>query len=205
MKGNASATYTAELFDGDNSRQISKTFTVGTDWSRVELSYPADTTGAFDDDNANSFNLNIWIHCGSNYKSGTLNSSAWASNTTANRVSSSNTSFVDSTDRTFFITGVQLEVGQNATTFEHEPYVRTLEKCQRYYFYITEALYGGYGGSSAADYSTIWFPVTMRIDPTMAGAGSSNTVQNVTPDFAQLYKVGNYAVWNQDANATAEL
>ena len=57
VKGNASATYVAELYDGDNNRQISKTFSVTTDWTRVELTYPADTTGAFNDDNALSLSL----------------------------------------------------------------------------------------------------------------------------------------------------
>ena len=59
VKGNASATYVAELYDNDNTRQISKTFNVTTDWTRVELTYPADTTGAFDDDNALSLYLLI--------------------------------------------------------------------------------------------------------------------------------------------------
>lgn len=181
VKGNASATYTAELFDGDNSRQISKTFTVGTDWSRVELSYPADTTGAFDDDNANSFNLNIWIHAGSNYKSGTLNSSAWASNTTANRVSSSNTSFVDSTDRTFFITGVQLEIGQNPTEFEHEPFGVTLEKARRYFQRVisenTYALFGhGYVYSSTSMQAAVMLTTKLRAIPTFASNGNFRIV-----------------------------
>jgi len=131
VKGNASATYVAELFDADNTRQISKTFSVTTDWTRIELSFPADTTGALDDDTADSFRLNIWLHGGSNYTSGTLNSSAWASSTNANRAVGIS-SFFDSTDRTFFITGVQLEIGQNPTEFEREPFERTLSKCQRY-------------------------------------------------------------------------
>ena len=59
VKGNASATYVCELYDGDNNRQISKTFSVTTDWTRIELSFPADTTGALDDDNAVSLYLNI--------------------------------------------------------------------------------------------------------------------------------------------------
>ena len=131
VKGNASATYVVELYDTDNSRQVSKSFTVGTDWSRVELSFPADTTGAFDDDNASSLEMFIWLHAGSNFTSGTL-SETWSSVTNANRAVGIS-SFFDSTDRTFFITGVQLEVGQNPTEFEHEPYERTLQKCQRYY------------------------------------------------------------------------
>ena len=43
VKGNASATYVCELADQDNGRQISKTFNVTTDWTRVELNFPADT------------------------------------------------------------------------------------------------------------------------------------------------------------------
>ena len=49
-----------------NDRQCSKTFNVTTDWTRIKLTFPADTTGAFDDDNATSLNLNFHLHAGSN-------------------------------------------------------------------------------------------------------------------------------------------
>ena len=124
-KGNASATYVAELYDYDNNRTVSKTFSVTTDWTRIELSMGADTTGAFDDDNAVSLYLNIWLHGGSNYTGGTLNTS-WNAVTQANRAVGIS-SFFDSTDRTFFITGVQVEVGQNPTEFEVEPFGVTQE------------------------------------------------------------------------------
>ena len=133
VKGNASATYTCELEDGDNSRRVAKEFSVTTDWTRVELSFPADTTGAFDDDNALSLSLNIFLHGGNNFTSGTFSANTWESISNTTRLSDSQTSFFDSTSRTFFITGLQLEVGQNPTTFEHEPFERTLAKCQRYY------------------------------------------------------------------------
>ncbi len=132
VKGNASATYVCELFDEDNSRQCSKTFNVTTDWTRVELTFPADTTGAFDDDNNSSLLLIIFLHAGSTFAGGTLNSSSFASVTNANRAAGGS-SFFDSTDRTFFITGVQLEVGQNPTEFESEPFDVTLIKSKRYY------------------------------------------------------------------------
>ena len=131
VKGNASATYVAEIFD-ENDRQCSKTFNVTTDWTRIKLSFPADTTGTLDDDNATSLFINFHLHGGSNFTSGTLNSSAFASVTQANRAVGIS-SIYDSTARTFFITGVQLEVGQNCTEFEHEPFERTLAKCLRYY------------------------------------------------------------------------
>jgi hypothetical protein len=131
VKGNASATYVCELFDGDNTRHVCSTFNVTTDWTRVEITFPADTTGAFDNDNAASLYLQIFLHAGSNFSSGTL-PATWASKTNANRAAGGS-SFFDSTDRTFFITGVQLEVGQNATEFEHEPFETTLIKCKRYF------------------------------------------------------------------------
>ncbi len=74
-----------------------------------------------------------WLAAGSNFTSGTQNTSAFASNTSANRVSSSIVNMSSSTDNEFLLTGVQLEVGQNPTSFEHEPIERTLEKCQRYF------------------------------------------------------------------------
>jgi hypothetical protein len=131
VKGNASATYVAELMDNDNSnRHVNKTFSVTTDWTRVELSLPADTTGALDDDNANSLDLNIWLHAGSDRTSGSLQTT-WGALAQANRCVGIS-SFFSSTSNTFFITGVQLEVGQNPTEFEHEPYDVTLKKCNRY-------------------------------------------------------------------------
>ena len=165
VKGNASATYVAELMDNDNTRQVSKSFTVGTDWTRVELTFPADTTGAFDDDNAASLDLMIWLHGGSTYTSGTL-SETWTSRTDANRAVGIS-SFFDSTDRTFFITGVQLEVGQNATEFEHEPFERTLSKCQRYYQVIGFNIQD-YPPTSGYLDCQINFPTEMRAVPSAA-------------------------------------
>ena len=178
VKGNASATYVCELFDADNSRQISKTFNVTTDWTRVELTFPADTTGAFDDDNASSLALVIHLNAGSNYTSGTINSGSWASSTNANRVGSGTTSFFDSTDRTFFITGVQLEVGQNCTEFEHiNNFGEELAKCYRYYY--RESLGGlGIGNSyanGAWNYVGMIIPVTMRADPTASYSGGTGS------------------------------
>ena len=194
VKGNASATYVCELFDADNSRQISKTFNVTTDWTRVELSFPADTTGAFDDDNAQSLALVIWLHAGSTYSSGTLNSSAWASTTNANRAAGIS-SFFDSTDRTFFITGVQLEVGQNPTEFEHEPFERTMAKARRYFFRQDDSdnsacinAAGWTSGGAGYAYGAYFFDTIMRAKPTgsfsgnflvLEGGSSSDSTENL--------------------------
>ena len=132
VKGNASATYVCELEDIDNSRNNTQAFSVTTDWTRVILTFDGDTTGALDDDVNRSFNVNFWLHGGSTYSSGTFASNTWASRTDANRYAGSRTSFFDSTDRTFFITGVQMEIGSQATPFEHRSFGEELRLCQRY-------------------------------------------------------------------------
>lgn len=169
VKGNASATYVAELYDHDNTRQVSKTFSVTTNWSRVELFFPADTTGAFDDNNALSLTLQIWLHAGSTYSGGTLNTT-WGSVTQANRAAGIS-SFFDSTNRTFFMTGVQLEVGDTATDFEHRTFGDEVVRCQRYFNYTRHG-----GTSSNAGLSNsygMYLPqAPMRANPTATAVGN---------------------------------
>tara|TARA_B100000963_G_scaffold313742_1_gene291865 strand:- start:927 stop:2030 length:1104 start_codon:yes stop_codon:yes gene_type:complete len=131
VKADSSATYVAELFDADNTRHVCSTFSVTTDWTRVEISFPADTTGAFNDDNGDSLYLNIWLQAGTDFTSGTL-PSTWASKTNANRAVGIS-KFGSATSDTFFLTGVQIEIGQNPTEFESEPFETTFKKCQRYF------------------------------------------------------------------------
>ena len=164
VKGNASATYAVELFDS-NSRQASKLFNVTTDWTRVELTFDADTTGTIADDNTQGLELNFWLHAGTNFTSGTLNQTFAANNNTNRAVGIS--SLFDSTDRTFFITGVQLEVGQNPTSFEHEPFEMTMRKCQRY-FQKTNAQFhlAGRGTGSTTGIASVPLTVPLRASPT---------------------------------------
>ena len=215
VKGNASATYICELLDQDNGRQCSKTFNVTTDWTRIELTFPADTTGTFDDDNARSLNFNIALHAGSTYTSGTLNSSAFASTTNANRYVGGS-SFFDSTDRTFFITGVQLEVGQNPTAFEHEPVERTFNKCYRYFLSVARGRASARGNDTGTEQVAFShaFPVRMRASPTMTNvaverSGCShqqftNVNENHMADMLDVTTTG-YWYYNDGYTADAEL
>ena len=175
VKGNASATYTVELEDRDNTRYNSQEFPVTTDWVRISRTFVADTTGTLDDDNAESLRLNFWLHGGSNYTGGTHTDNVW--HTTDNqRVGDGASSFFDSTDRTFFLTGVQLEVGQNATEFEHEPFERTLAKCQRYFYTEVDpdgSMFSlvGFTDSSGSAYIQHIHSPEMRADPTLSTTG----------------------------------
>jgi len=132
VKGNAAATYVCELSDTDSDRSITQAFTVTTDWVKKTLTFPGDTTGAMDDDTAMSLQLIFWLHGGSTYTSGTFSDNTWTSETSANRYAGSRTSIFDATSRTFFITGVQMEVGSQATPFEHRSFGEEMLLCKRY-------------------------------------------------------------------------
>ena len=171
VKGNASATYVLELYDADNNRHVSKSFSVTSSWNRVILTYPADTTGTFDDDNAQSLRLFLWLHSGSTYAGGTLDTT-W--HTTAANRAAGISSFFDSTDRTLFITGLQMEVGSQATPFEHRSFGEELALCQRYYFQVN-GIGSEYATMGAGQmYQTTTFlghfqtPVPMRTRPSFS-------------------------------------
>ena len=165
VKGNASATFAVELFDNDNSRQASQLFSVTTDWTRVTKTFTPDTTGAFDDNNEASLLLAFWLHGGSNFTSGTL-SSTFVSSNNVNRAAGIS-SFFDSTDRTFFITGVQVEVGEQVTPFEHRSVGEELALCQRYYY--QSPIYTDYPAFNYAGNGITCVPlaVHMRASPTI--------------------------------------
>ena len=172
VKANASATYTIELKSGDGgtNRMNSHEFSVTTGWTRITKTFVGDTSQALDDDNNTSIQFNLWLHGGSDYTGGTHTDNVW--HTTNNqRVGDSQTSFFDSTSRTFFITGIQMEIGEKATEFEHEPYETTLLKASRYYHRITfdngsNRSFPSYNSSTTQIIANHTYPVPMRSRPT---------------------------------------
>jgi len=134
MKTNKAFTFMCELDDTDNNRVNTQQFTTSTSWTRHILTFVGDTTGTFDDDNARSMQLNFWIHAGSNFTGGTYSSNTWQSRATSDNMRAVGIgSFYDNTDNELHLTGVQLEVGEQATPFEHRSVGEELALCQRYY------------------------------------------------------------------------
>ena len=193
VKANAAFTFGCELFDNDNSRQISKTFSTTTDWVRHEITFPADTTGAFADDNALSLQLQFWLHAGSDFTSGTLNSTSWASNTDANRAVGIG-SFFSSTSNDFYITGVQLEVGDTATDFEHRSFADELQRCKRYFQIYGNTAYhpffeaGSYNTTNAVGFYML--DGSMRASPTTSTAGTFQASNYTTSALSSLTNYG---------------
>jgi len=191
VKANAVFNFGVELFDNDNTRQITKLFATTTSWVKHSITFPADTTGAFDDDNALSLGLNFWLHAGSTFAGGTLNSSSWASSTNANRAAGIS-SFYSSTDNEFFLTGVQMEIGSQATPFEHRSFGEELLLCQRYYQTINphvNAIYAsGYQANSERVSQVHRLGVEMRASPSCTVNGTFTVSNASQPVFTSFNK-----------------
>ena len=192
VKANAAKTYGLEVFESNSSRQCTKLFNVTTDWTRVVLTFPADVddgSSPIPDTTAEGLVLQWQLHAGSNYTSGTLNSSAFADNVNANRAVGID-SFYSSTSNTFFITGIQLEVGDTATDFEHRTFGDELSRCQRYcqrlpsndqadgdaYSSITH----GFSDSTTTASCFLTLPTTMRVEPTITVSGNWRVIHENT-------------------------
>jgi len=203
VKASGAFNFILELFDRDNTRGVSKLFSTTTSWVKHSITIPADTTGAFDDDNANSMDLAFWLHAGSNYTSGTLQT-AWVSNTNANRAAGIS-SFVSSTDNEFFITGVQMEIGDISNpVFEHKTFAEELAACQRYYHEIHPKVNAvavrGYNSSGAVVGARFQNPVTMRTEPTCVVKGTF-AVSNMAQPVFQTFDTGGCTLGSATASA----
>ena len=136
VKSAKTGTYIIELFDGDNNRSISQAYTISSanTWEKKVLSFAGDTTGVFDNDNVLSLYLFFWLVAGTNYTSGTLNTS-WGAYTNADRAVGQ-VNLADSTSNDWYITGVQLEVGtfdaNSIPDFQFEDVGTSLMRCMRY-------------------------------------------------------------------------
>ena len=160
------------------------TITDPTNWNRYTVTIPGNSNIQIDDNASAGLDIFFSYYTGSNKI--TSSEGTWSS-TNAYRTSDS-TNFFDSTSNDMFLTGVQLEVGDTATTFEHKSEQEELLRCYRYYYKMGELDYKGahmsagetYGiGMSDNDntnvYCQIDFPVPMREPPsTLDQAGASN-------------------------------
>ena len=162
VKSSNTGTFIAEMVDDDNSRSCSQTFTINTanTWEKETITFPADTTGQLDNDNARSMELNFWFGAGSTFTGGTLQTS-WGAYTD-NKRAVGQLNLANRVGNYIAFTGVQWEIGPVATPFEFEDIGTTLRKCQRYYRQV------GVGIGVAASGSSLSFNVdhlSMRTTP----------------------------------------
>ena len=182
VRSNKTGTYIAEFIDYDNSRSISKSYTISSadTWEKKTITIDGDTTGAFDNDNAKSFAIFWWLAAGSTYNSASLQTS-WGTNTT-NARATGQVNLADSTSNEWYITGIQVEASDHATDFEHKSYAQELLLCQRYYRVLTDGSEDGtsYIGLMSYNYDVnsvvtqINFIPEMRATPTADSTSGTN-------------------------------
>jgi hypothetical protein len=170
------------LRDTDNTRQVGGTYNISAadTWEKKIINFPADTTGAFNNDNGLSLNIEWFLDGGSNYSGGAV-PTAWEASSNADR-NVTNFDLAGATD-SWHITGVQLEVGEfDSTTipsFPSESFESNLRKCQRYYYAHEDnvARVGRQLSSTEGGYD-LPFPTVMRTTPTFTyNSPSSDLVQ----------------------------
>jgi hypothetical protein len=152
-------------------------------------------------DNGKGLIIDWWLASGSDYTGGTNNT--WTSNTN-NIITTNQVNWLDSTDNNFFITGIQFEIGDQATDFEHLPHDVQLQRCQRYYQQIPHTssaswqAYPLWGVNANVMSTRLQLPVVMRAAPTGAFVGTRNT------DFNAYYNGGNQTLTAESVSDTTD-
>jgi hypothetical protein len=170
VKSTKIGTFICELRDSDNARQVSKSYTVNVTntWEFKTVTFPADTSGVLDNDNNESLALIFFLGAGTNFTSGTLNTT-WGSTVNANRAVGQ-VNIADDTANDWYITGVQLEAGTTASDFEFLPVDVNLNRCLRYFQTFrgtdVEICQGGMGDTTSF-VGVVNYLVEMRATPTL--------------------------------------
>ena len=215
-KSNLTGTFTLALKDQDNTRQFSTSYSLASanTWEKIIINVPADTTGALDNDNASSYRINWHLQAGTDKTGGAL-TTAWEAQAEGDRAVGQ-TNFYSSTDNNWYITGVQWEVGDAATDFEHLPHDVQFTRCCRYYWKPVQ------GNASTNEYVALgdFYSSTqvdidfrhitpMRTQPTVEqGSGTDyfkyyyGNTANGTVDGAWTYWIGNEHISSLYATAS---
>ena len=174
VKSNRTGTYSFALKLSDNAsvenntstRIYNTTYTisVANTFEKKTITIPLDTNGSTKVTN-NTFSMAIqfWLGAGSNRDG--AGAGAWGANGNA-ATASANLDILGSTDNNWYITGVQMELGSQATPFEHRSFGEELALCQRYYYRVQSSAEANIAAGNAwdarsSDYS-IRLPTTMR-------------------------------------------
>ena len=159
---------------GNRSYPFNYTINSANTWEYETITIVGDTTGTWNTNNAGCIQVNFGLGVGTTYSgtAGTWAGAYYGSTTGA-------TSVVGTNGATFYITGVQLEKGSQATAFDYRDYGNELRLCQRYYWQTgATANIPAWTWVSTQLGTTIWFPVPMRSAPTTATITTATNAYN---------------------------
>ena len=213
--GNPKLPLTFRLYDRSNNnyRYYTEDVTiVGTGWGRYSISIPGDASAG---DIQNTVTGEAALFIGWSIGSGLVGTlGTWRSG--GERASSNSANFFDSTSNEMYMTGLQMEVGNTMTSYEHRTYGEELIRCQRYYYKLpvvsaSNSAPPAYVYHSSYKMAVVWFPTTMRATPTCTFTMSTdnsgwNQLNNSTSHFkaykSSAYDAGSsYYILTFEANA----
>jgi hypothetical protein len=150
----------------NRSYPFTYTISAANTWEQKSITIAGDTSGTWLTTNGIGLRLQFGLGVGTTYST---TANAWAAGNFLSATGA--TSVVGTSGATFYITGVQLEKGSTATSFDYRPYGTELQLAQRYYYKIFPNAASTVFGLAAIDSTTVAqvasaFPVTMRITPT---------------------------------------
>ena len=106
-------------------------------WTKFTHSIPGNSNLTFNNDNTRGLALGFFLFEGTDYSTSSHTENTWAAWSNSNKIKDMTSTWYTTNDATFEITGVQLEVGSQATAFEHRSFAEELLLCQRYFYKLT--------------------------------------------------------------------
>jgi hypothetical protein len=181
-KSSLAGTYTTFLRTNDGTQYLySKDFTLVADtWKKITCTVPGNSNLVFNNDNGQGLDLFVVPHYGTDFTTSGHTDDAWIAYSGSDIAGDYAQSWTNTSSATFFITGIQLEVGENASDFEHRSFGEELALCQRYYWQVagTSQLVGqGFYFSATEIDCLVNFPQTMRATPTFTSSNNSGDFQ----------------------------
>ena len=166
IRSSITGTFGGALSNSAQDRSYPFQYTINSvnTWERKTITIPGDTTGTWIKDSGRGFELFFSLGTGPSYSGP---AGAWAG---ATYLSATGVNNWVGQSSTFYITGVQLEEGKNATEFEHRSYGEELALCQRYYYKSLTTRQGILYKGPLWESNFFYFPVEMRTAPVISGA-----------------------------------
>ena len=196
VKSEVAQTYYVYLrsTDGTGQRYYFSYALSANTWTKVVKTIPGNSNLQFDNDNNHGFQINFGIWYGTDYTASGLSAETWAAYASGTRVPDMTSTWWTTNDAIFEVTGVQMEVGSQATAFEHRSVGEELALCQRYYFVTGSYAYGGSSwhpnGAAAEDaYGSARFPTTMRSSPTIVLRDANGNVDGKVTQWGAAHDI----------------